>query len=65
MVVAKTFEEQGLKVVRTPRNMFTVATPDDDTRWRHAQTEFPDHPGLLLKYPKEFDLAVTTLAARK
>ena len=60
MVVAKTFEEQGLKVVRTPRNMFTVATPDDDARWRHAQTEFPDHPGLLLKYPKEFDLAVTT-----
>ena len=71
--------------------MFTVATPDDETRWRHvglglglglglrlglglaltltliltrhAKDEFPEHPGLLLKYPKEFDLAVAACGA--
>ena len=63
LVVAKTFEKEGLHVVRTPRTMFTVATPGDETRWRHAEKEFPDHPGLLLKYPNEFDLAVASCGA--
>merc|ERR1712216_540245 len=59
-VVAKSFDTYRLEVVRTSRNMFTVATPDDKTRWRQAQGDVPDHPGLLLKYPGEFDLAVET-----
>jgi len=58
-VISKCFESCGLldKIRRFDRTFFTVATQEDQTRWRKAILPVPGVRGLFIKYKTEFDLA--------
>lgn len=50
---------------RPKRIMATVATSEDDSRWRIAKYNFYQHNDLKLKYPSEFMQAIETLLSSK
>jgi len=55
--VKSVWEEKNLTVKKCLRSMFTVATKYDTTRWKSAEDELPNVPGLFIKYPREYLIA--------
>lgn len=53
------YEQSGLKIIKTPRNMYTVARKDEQTRWKGPSLNIQcPHEGYYFKYPKEYVLAM-------
>jgi hypothetical protein len=54
------FDFNGIsnKIRRCERVQFTVAEPNDSTRWQVANTQLPGHPYLKLKYITEYNVAI-------
>ena len=48
------WNQKNLNVKQFPRVQFGVATKDDTTRWQTGETELPSHPGLIVKYKREW-----------
>jgi hypothetical protein len=46
------------KIVRFPRCQFTVAVPQDTTRWCQASAPVPGMDNLLIKYQAEYDRVI-------
>lgn len=61
------FAESGLKIIRFPRNMFSIRVDGDPTRWSQGsdvnglQARF----GLLIKYPSELSETESTCGKNK
>eukprot|EP00984_Skeletonema_dohrnii_P021188 scaffold10511_cov146-Skeletonema_dohrnii-CCMP3373.AAC.6 len=55
-LLSRVWEEKNLNVNYFDRVMFTTALPSDTTRWAWAKDPVPGVPGLLLKYPIEYDM---------
>jgi hypothetical protein len=45
-------------IKRCKRVQFTVAEPNDSTRWQVANSQLPFHPHLKLKYITEYNVAI-------
>ena len=58
------WRQKGLNVRQFPRVMFTVKRKDDATRWQKGVTELSSHPGLIVKYQREWYGAQNGCAAR-
>ena len=48
------FLSEKFEIVRTKRNMVTVATSEDETRWRTPEYKLFFKKDLMIKYPGEF-----------
>lgn len=48
------WNQKNLNVKQFPRVQFGVATKDDTTRWQTGETDLPSHPGLIVKYKREW-----------
>ena len=60
----RTFEANGLQIVRFNRTMACVATDEDTTLWMAGHGHVPGYPELKIKYDDEMRLAVDTCARR-
>ena len=54
------FDFNGIstRIKRCKRTQFTVAEPNDSTRWMKANTQLPGHPNLKIKYLSEYNVAI-------
>ena len=62
-VLKTRWEENGLRVARTPRVMFTCAQEGDTSRWGQPKELVPE--GVRLKYPREYHMAHRVCARQK
>lgn len=48
------WHQKNLNVKKFTRVMFTVKNKNDTTRWQTGENELPSHPGLIVKYKREW-----------